>query len=1011
MRLLRLVILLSLIGCRVNATSYTTTFSGANENPISEGGNWINGQATGKSWSDCAVLSHIAYGAQTTENPNGNPFNDSTAVLSGAWGPNQAASGTVSFDRSGALNNQFLEIELRLNSSITTSNCTGYEIDFSANIAPTRHWYAVIVRWNGPFNNFTQIAETNTVAQNSLFDLHTGDILSATNSNGTIKVYINGTNVLTGTDTTYTGGSPGIGFDLAGNHSFGSAYGFTAFNASDSSVAGGGTLNIGPGTLRIGPGTFRVGQGVGSSQQQVQQPAGGGTNSVDWVAIETNGWVADVHILGLTNGGVYNYGLGPTNSFSGIEKLSLTVNSPGYDDTGASNGLARTVVGTLRLRQPFPNQTLASELTNATGVTLRIGLSDYINANDTITGVSIGSGLYAQQGTNYATNFTAGASITNPSNLSAPRVLAMWSQPGHFLVGSNYNLSLVAFHYSAQQARPVRAVKFWAVDGNGNRSPTNTVLNPTIDATQNDALSNVVEYVTTIDGSGFSQRATISNYAKVFPWYGPALDFSDGANLPSSPDYAPLICYCNKLNTWPIVLALVDTNASGTPKAVTDWVSATNGTAVPFATLADALNGAGATNNAVNGTNTLENCFILLTNGAYAVWGGPNIISRNASRPWTTFMARPDVNWSNVFLNSKNNSQTGDKSLRMRFFHLVFAATGAANTIDAGYGDVLIEQSQAWTNLNAVALVSSTTNCWLKQSTVLAMRGFPNPQNAQANSWLKVRGCTFLQFDGPNLHTTSIDPNLFIGNNLIPYTNDSYTLGNDVTTTADPVIWAYNKFMRADASSAYACKLGIGTNINIGAAFVQNLIECSKGGGSIPLDVMFSARANEWCTNVLIWQNTVVATYHAPFNLGGFTTVSSDHYMEANNIFALRQVIMDIHDSNAAATNRWGQLWTVGGFNDATQIGNEDPATQELGFNGVSSWCGGDVETFLFVRNNSAFETNITFFGTGGGDYHLTAASPLNNPVIVGRALLPYDIEGVYRGATNQPPGAYLAFK
>lgn len=215
----------------VSAGTYTTTFGGSDENPISEGGQWINGKTIGLDWSDCAIANHRAYGAQTTENPDGNPFNDSIAVLTGSWGPNQTVSGVVSFDRSGSLNNSYLEIELRLNSSISAHSCTGYEIDYSANIPPLRTGYIYIVRWNGPFADFIGLGPgTNGAAVN----LYSGDIISASISNGTIRAYINGTNFLTATDNNpFTNGSPGIGFDMAGDHSQRMNYGFTSFTATD----------------------------------------------------------------------------------------------------------------------------------------------------------------------------------------------------------------------------------------------------------------------------------------------------------------------------------------------------------------------------------------------------------------------------------------------------------------------------------------------------------------------------------------------------------------------------------------------------------------------------------------------------------------------------------------------------------------------------------------------------------------------------------------------------------
>jgi hypothetical protein len=216
----------------VLAGTYTTTFGGSGENPISESGYWINGKTVGLDWSDCAITNHMVFGAQTDAGPDGNSVNDSTAILTGAWGPTQSVSGTVYFDRSGTLNNNYVEIELRLRSSISAHSCTGYEINYSANVLPFRSGYIYIVRWNGPFNDFTGIGNGGIVS--TQVDLHTGDVIGATINNATIRAYINGTNFLTAIDSNpFTDGSPGLGFDLWGDFSQRVNYGFTSFTATD----------------------------------------------------------------------------------------------------------------------------------------------------------------------------------------------------------------------------------------------------------------------------------------------------------------------------------------------------------------------------------------------------------------------------------------------------------------------------------------------------------------------------------------------------------------------------------------------------------------------------------------------------------------------------------------------------------------------------------------------------------------------------------------------------------
>src|SRR5438874_4698763 len=61
--------------------SYSTNFS-ATENPISEGGKWINGGTTGRDWGNVQSTPGLAFGTMVSSAP---PYDDSTAVLAGTW--------------------------------------------------------------------------------------------------------------------------------------------------------------------------------------------------------------------------------------------------------------------------------------------------------------------------------------------------------------------------------------------------------------------------------------------------------------------------------------------------------------------------------------------------------------------------------------------------------------------------------------------------------------------------------------------------------------------------------------------------------------------------------------------------------------------------------------------------------------------------------------------------------------------------------------------------------------
>lgn len=229
--------------------TYTTAFP-VIENPISEGGNWINGQAQGVAWANCRTIGspNRAIGTQIgNANP---PTNDSTCIVTGQWGANQTAQGTIFI--ANASTTVFEEVELRLRTTINVNSIIGYEVNYGLGQGSP---YVQVVRWNGPLNNFTLINATAV-------SFATGNILRASISGlctpncgadpvivSVYKSIDDGQTfslILTATDNGNLGGTPvvaagapGVGFFLqdqqGGNQSALNAnFGFTCFAASDS---------------------------------------------------------------------------------------------------------------------------------------------------------------------------------------------------------------------------------------------------------------------------------------------------------------------------------------------------------------------------------------------------------------------------------------------------------------------------------------------------------------------------------------------------------------------------------------------------------------------------------------------------------------------------------------------------------------------------------------------------------------------------------------------------------
>ena len=198
---------------------YRTRFP-LTENPISEGGNWINGQAAGLDWANIRTTRGFAFGTESGMVK----YADSTALLKGTWGPNQTVQATV---RTVNQNEKiYEEVELRLRSSLSPHKATGYEVNFRCLKTPKA--YTQIVRWNGALGSFTILKSVG----GSRFGVTTGDVVKATIVGNVITSYINGVQVLQVTDSTFSAGSPGIGFYLEGATGVNADFGFTSFSAA-----------------------------------------------------------------------------------------------------------------------------------------------------------------------------------------------------------------------------------------------------------------------------------------------------------------------------------------------------------------------------------------------------------------------------------------------------------------------------------------------------------------------------------------------------------------------------------------------------------------------------------------------------------------------------------------------------------------------------------------------------------------------------------------------------------
>jgi len=207
------------------ANSYSTNFSHA-ENPISESGKWISGKKAGLDWADVRVLQGFVFGTEIGGNrPELEKYDDSTALLTGTWGPNQTAEAKV--HRTNKDDDRvYEEVELRLRSSLSAHNCTGYEVMFRCSKSPKA--YCNIARWDGILGAFMMLKENH----GSQYGVADGDVVKASIKGDTITVWINGVEITQARDYLFTKGNPGIGFYIEGTTGVDNQYGFSSFSAS-----------------------------------------------------------------------------------------------------------------------------------------------------------------------------------------------------------------------------------------------------------------------------------------------------------------------------------------------------------------------------------------------------------------------------------------------------------------------------------------------------------------------------------------------------------------------------------------------------------------------------------------------------------------------------------------------------------------------------------------------------------------------------------------------------------
>ena len=213
----------SLSGTGTNGSSFQTNFP-ATENPISQGGQWVNGLADGLDWGNVQTIgngtSGAAYGTTISIGP---PYNDSIAMIKGTWGPNQTVTGTV-VGCSGPNIGVFKEISIFLRFTISAHSAKGFGSDWSCENANNGNSYHQFGSWCGPINDFAGSPGNTCPTAPSFSDaggVVNGDVISVSLIGNVVTMKKNGViQAQSGVDGVpfdnfdTAAGEPGIGFYL-----------------------------------------------------------------------------------------------------------------------------------------------------------------------------------------------------------------------------------------------------------------------------------------------------------------------------------------------------------------------------------------------------------------------------------------------------------------------------------------------------------------------------------------------------------------------------------------------------------------------------------------------------------------------------------------------------------------------------------------------------------------------------------------------------------------------------
>lgn len=727
---------------------------------------------------------------------------------------------------------------------------------------------------------------------------------------------------------------------------------------------------------------------------------GANLGDIDGVTIETNGWLAKILIYtggaASSTNGTFNLGLGANNSLTGNQKLTLSVTSQGFDDTGATNTFLRSVYGMFPVRWPYSSNSFPDTVIIGNDVQIKVALSEAIYASDAVTSCAFVTNLYKATGA--ATNSTATfSSVVNSSTLPYPPAIGAWQTADYLTVGSSVDVEVSAYHAFGSDRKSVQAIQVWVLD---QHSASNGVIvtQPVWSKLANHVNGTEV-YPASLSTASFTQGDILTVHFKVWPKLGDSTSvfdtsalsgsgakrtFSQGSYLSDNVYCHPLSFKLDKTGSYGVTYARVDP-VNGVD--ATGVASATLSSCVPFLTIQGAQSAICKTNKITLGRTNSSNCFIYLTNGTYTACGS-TAVTHVGDQSWTTVTKEPSVARSDVLISWDTTS--GNRALKSSFVK---------------WSDVTITQQvdsavfRGETSTDKIQISNCVVNYYISGSAApffqfQELYFLANTFNCQSNvggiPGMLVRGNTFNDVNGYGFLYNSM-----CGNIIHPSVNQNSAMINESSSaaaTADATIFANNWL---------SCK-GLGLSFisgpkRVGTVFANNVFE-KYGADAQPLFGLNSDGSVQSTTNVLAINNSFAGQRcNWAYNEAGSSPVYALNWHIYNNLFYyLAEKTDTFGTQNGARVGNWWYVFGVGCFGNLTR---NNAFLQEFG--GLQS--SQSMASEGYVTDNSQTGTS-----TGNGNYRLTSLSTQQGWLNGVSPRTAFDYEGQYRGALD-PPGAYAS--